>query len=105
MQELAGEKHKIISCGGGMAMRKENVALMQQNGVVVLLTAKPETILSRVQQDKGRPILQGNMNVAYICELLQQRSPPDLSIKMQEKLLWLQMIGPLRRLQKKLKKI
>ncbi|MCI8496040.1 MAG: shikimate kinase [Lachnospiraceae bacterium] len=75
LQELAGEKHKIISCGGGMAMRKENVALMQQNGVVVLLTAKPETILSRVQQDKGRPILQGNMNVAYICELLQQRSP------------------------------
>ena len=73
--ELQKEKHKIISCGGGMAMRKENVTLMQKNGVVVLLTAQPETILERVKNDQGRPVLNGNMNVKYIERLLAQRSP------------------------------
>lgn len=58
-----------------MALRKENVALMRQNGVVVLLTAEPETILARVQNDDGRPILNGNMSVEYIRELLGQRLP------------------------------
>ena len=73
--ELAEEKHKIISCGGGMAMREENVALMRKNGSVVLLTAEPGTILERVKQDKGRPVLNGNMNLEYIGSLLAQRNP------------------------------
>ncbi len=75
LKELLKEKHKIISCGGGMALRQENVSLMQENGVVVLLTAEPKTILSRVQGDDGRPILNGNMNVSYIRELLGKRIP------------------------------
>lgn len=75
LRELGEEKHKIVSCGGGMALRQENVRLMQENGVVVLLTAEPETILSRVQGDDGRPVLNGNMNVAYIKELLAKRNP------------------------------
>lgn len=75
LRRLGNEKHKIISCGGGMAMRQENVRLMQENGVVVLLTAEPETILGRVQGDNGRPILNGNMNVPYIQGLLAKRLP------------------------------
>lgn len=73
--ELAEEKHKIISCGGGMPMRKKNAALMRQNGIVVLLTAEPETILDRVKQDNGRPVLNGNMTLEYICGLLEARNP------------------------------
>ena len=34
-----------VSCGGGVPMRERNVAEMKKNGRVVLLTAKPETIL------------------------------------------------------------
>ncbi len=51
------------------------MTLMQKNGVVVLLTAQPETILERVKNDQGRPVLNGNMNVKYIQRLLAQRSP------------------------------
>lgn len=75
LRVLAGESHKIISCGGGMALRQENAALMQANGVVVLLTAEPRTVLGRVQGDNGRPILNGNMNEAYIRQLLAGRMP------------------------------
>ncbi len=73
--ELADAEHKIISCGGGMAMRKENTSLMRRNGIIVLLTAEPETILNRVKQDNGRPVLNGNMNLEYISRLLQERNP------------------------------
>ena len=75
LRELGEESHKIISCGGGMALRQENVALMKDSGVVVLLTAEPETVLARVQGDSSRPILNGNMNVSYIRELMARRMP------------------------------
>ena len=68
LREFGEETHKIISCGGGMALRQENVMLMQRYGAVVLLTAEPETVFARVQDDNGRPVLNGNMNVTYIRE-------------------------------------
>ncbi|MEY8392506.1 shikimate kinase [Lachnospiraceae bacterium 45-W7] len=75
LEELAEGERKIISCGGGMAIREENADLMRKNGIVVLLTAEPETIFDRVKKDNGRPVLNGNMNVEYIRSLLAQRKP------------------------------
>ncbi len=75
LREFGEETHKIISCGGGMALRQENVMLMQRYGAVVLLTAEPETVFARVQDDNGRPVLNGNMNVTYIRELMAERMP------------------------------
>ena len=75
LQELQTAVRNIISCGGGMAMRERNTALMKKNGIIVLLTAEPETILSRIRGDHGRPVLNGNMNVEYIRTLLEQRNP------------------------------
>ena len=37
--ELQKKNNQIISCGGGVALRDENVAEMKKNGKVVLLTA------------------------------------------------------------------
>ena len=46
-------------------MRERNVVEMKKNGRVVLLTAKPETILNRVKDNHDRPLLEGNKNVDY----------------------------------------
>ena len=46
--EMQSKTNVVISCGGGTPMRECNVAEMKKNGRVVLLTAKPETILERV---------------------------------------------------------
>ena len=46
---------------------------MKENGVIVLLTAAPETVLERVKNGKERPILNGHMNAAYIEELMEAR--------------------------------
>ena len=71
--EVQKQDDKVVSCGGGVVLRKQNVSEMKKNGVVVLLTAKPETILKRVKGNNERPILKGNINVAFITELLEQR--------------------------------
>lgn len=72
---LAQQDPCIVSCGGGMAMREENVAKMGGIGKVVFLTAAPETIYERVKDSTHRPLLNGNMNVPYIRELMEAREP------------------------------
>jgi len=67
------ENETIISCGGGTVIRDANVDIMKANGTIVLLTATPQTIYDRVKDTNNRPILNGNMNVAYIEELLKKR--------------------------------
>jgi len=75
MKSLIHEKNRVISCGGGVAMRPENVDFMRQGGHVVLLMAKPETILKRVMHDQNRPLLKGRKNIQGITELMNARMP------------------------------
>lgn len=72
--ELAEMSDCVISCGGGSVCRPENVASMKRGGFVVLLEARPETILERVKDSDQRPVLNGNMNVEYIANLKQKRA-------------------------------
>ena len=71
--EMQSHKNVVISCGGGAALRKRNVAEMKKNGRVVLLTATPETIYERVKDSNDRPVLNGRKNVKGISELMEQR--------------------------------
>ena len=71
--ELQKCKQTIVSCGGGVPMRERNVTEMKKNGRVVLLTAKPETILERVKDNHDRPLLENNKNVSFIADLLEKR--------------------------------
>ena len=71
--EMQSKKNMVISCGGGVPMRERNVVEMKKNGRVVLLTAKPETILNRVKNNHDRPLLEGNKNVDFIADLMEKR--------------------------------
>lgn len=71
--ELQDSKDTVVSCGGGVALREENVKQMRKNGKVVLLTASPGVILERVKDSDDRPILNGNKNVEFIQNLIEQR--------------------------------
>lgn len=71
--EMHEKEPTVISCGGGVPLRAENVALMRQSGCVVWLTADPEAILKRVRNNTNRPLLNGHMNVAYISDLMDAR--------------------------------
>ena len=71
--EMQSRSNVVVSCGGGTPMRECNVQEMKKNGRVVLLTAKPETILERVKDNHDRPLLENNKSVDYIAELMEKR--------------------------------
>ena len=75
VRRLQARDGVVVSCGGGAVLREENRRLMKESGVIIWLTAKPETILERVKGNTDRPILNGNMNVEYIAELMEKRRP------------------------------
>lgn len=72
--DLAEESDVIVSCGGGMILRPQNVQLMKANGTIVLLDATPETILERLKDDDSRPNLRGRKSVEGIQELKNKRA-------------------------------
>lgn len=75
LESFAQGEPRIVSCGGGVPMREENVAAMRRCGKIILLTARPEVILDRVKDSDERPLLQGHKDVPYITQLMEQRRP------------------------------
>ena len=71
--EMQSKTNVVISCGGGTPMRECNVVEMKKNGRVVLLTAKPETILDRVKDSHDRPLIENNKTVPFIADLMEKR--------------------------------
>ena len=75
LKSLGEKKGMIISCGGGVPLREENVKAIIDIRIVVLLTAAPETIYDRVKDSHDRPLLEQNKTPEYIRELLEKREP------------------------------
>lgn len=63
----------VVSCGGGVVVRPENIEYMKKGGKVVLLTARAQTIYQRVKDSRERPILNQNMSVEFIESLMEKR--------------------------------
>lgn len=49
----------VVALGGGAVAQPGMRALLAEGGVVVWLRATPETLLARVGQGEGRPLLRG----------------------------------------------
>lgn len=75
LKDLSREERKIISCGGGVILKEENRKIMKSSGTVVFLSASPEVIYEHVKKGKDRPLLNDNMNPAYIEKMMGERQP------------------------------
>jgi shikimate kinase len=75
LMEIQMDENKVVSCGGGAVLRTENVETMKKVGKVVLLNARPETVLERIKEDDTRPLLRGNKNIDFIRNMMEQRQP------------------------------
>ena len=73
LEKFKEKRPVVVSCGGGVVLRDENIEIMKGQGKIVLLTATPQTIYERVKNNNDRPVLNGNMNVEYIGNLLEKR--------------------------------
>jgi len=75
--ELSKADNKVISAGGGVVLREENVNNLKDNGFLILLEATPEIIHNRIAQDKNttqqRPSLTDKEPLDEIKHLIEQR--------------------------------
>ena len=75
IRKLSESKNAIISTGGGAVLKQGNMDILRKNGVIVCLTASPETILQRTSNNNDRPLLQVENPIERINELLNFREP------------------------------
>jgi shikimate kinase len=79
LKALSAANRCVIATGGGAILQADNRLLLRSLGPVVWLTAGPETILMRLQQDPAtavrRPNLTSTGGMEEVRELLKVREP------------------------------
>jgi len=73
VRELAARDGLVIGTGGGIVLNPDNIPDFSGSGLVVCLSATPETILERVADDTNRPLLEGDDKMARITGILEAR--------------------------------
>jgi len=65
----------VIATGGGVVLRKENMDLLEKNGIIINLTASPDKIYERAKNSNERPLLNIPDPKSEIIRLLNMREP------------------------------
>lgn len=65
----------VLSTGGGIVLKDENVVLLKAMGPVILLWADPEAVYARVKDEQHRPLLNVADPKAEIIKILEAREP------------------------------
>ncbi|GAW94126.1 shikimate kinase [Calderihabitans maritimus] len=73
VKKVARRQNCVIATGGGVVLNPENVKNLKETGVIICLTAEPETILERVKRRNTRPLLPRGSTVERVNELMEQR--------------------------------
>jgi shikimate kinase len=73
--EVAARPGGVLAVGGGAVLDAENARRLHETGVMVHLTARPETILERIGDVAERPLLAGCNPRAVIDRLFAERRP------------------------------
>ena len=75
----AATPNQVLAPGGGAVLDPDNVAALRDNGIIIWLTADPDTIQARLAQDQprdvNRPSLTGSDAIQEVTEVLSQRAP------------------------------
>ena len=75
LREMAPAKQTIIATGGGIVVRKENMDLLKQLGIVVWLDCNEETLFERAWRSGNRPLLRAENPREAFARMLQARLP------------------------------
>jgi shikimate dehydrogenase len=73
--EVAEWDNIVNATGGGVVVREPNIRKLKQNGLLVWLTAGVDTLLERVGDDEGRPLLKGKNRREDMEITLAERAP------------------------------
>ena len=73
VKEVSHLDRHVISTGGGVVLKDENIKALRRNGFIICLTANPEIILKRTERTQDRPLLDESDPGKRIKELLRIR--------------------------------
>ena len=71
--ELASVEAIVLATGGGVLLREDNRVALSSRAHVVWLRATPETLVARVGDGRGRPLLAGNDVAVEVKRLDDER--------------------------------
>ncbi|UCH42307.1 MAG: shikimate kinase [Dehalococcoidales bacterium] len=76
IKDIIERKDVVIACGGGAVLNKINIDRLREHGIIIYLTASPETVLKRVSSGGNqRPLLDVDNPAQTIRELMEFREP------------------------------
>lgn len=70
---LGGTEDLVLSAGGGVVLSAANRRVLHDGATVVWLRARPDTLVERLGDGRGRPLLAGPDLASRICDLDAQR--------------------------------
>ena len=74
VKTAAMQKDLIISTGGGVINRPENIAALKQRGILIFLSSSAKTLARRIDNDEGRPRLtEAASTLAEVEAILAER--------------------------------
>ena len=72
-----GTRGQVLATGGGVVLDPDNVAALKENGIIIWLTAGPDTIQARLAEDLprdvNRPSLTGSDTIREVAAVLEAR--------------------------------
>lgn len=74
VERLATRTGCVVATGGGTIVNPRNLEALKRSGVVVTLTADPDTISARIGPTDDRPMLWGGDKRERVRQLLEQRA-------------------------------
>jgi len=75
IKEVSKKDKCVISTGGGVVLKEENMNELEKNGIIINLSASPDKIFERTSLDKSRPLLNKENPKEEIIKLLKFRAP------------------------------
>jgi len=75
LRNLARDRARIITTGGGIVLRPDNIDLLKRLGTIVWLMADESTLFERASRRNTRPLLQNDNPRTVFSELFHKRLP------------------------------
>ena len=75
METVSAQSGAVISTGGGVVLRQQNIDRLKTNGILFCLAACETTIVERTAGDLQRPLLNRPDRLQAIRQLLAERQP------------------------------
>ena len=75
VKKAMDKENVVVATGGGAITDPESLKLMKEKGVIIGLSASPESVLLRISKMQTRPLLNTKDQMEKIKSLMSHRSP------------------------------